>query len=300
MSRYTELAQWRGPSPNRNVGYRSRRGVVVHIASGYYEGTIAWQMNPAVDVSSHFVVGRDGRRAQVVDTNDTAWTERDGNPDWLSIEFEGFAPDDPLHASHPGWERLTDQQIDAGAQLLARAHVEWGFPLQLATSPAGYGLGYHSMGAEHGINWGHLHCPGEAVKEQLPEMLARAEQIINGTNGDEDEMGMWQGPVPAGPDALIVCTPWDVSQISFGTDLGIGMAKLRVAEHLRDAPDPNKAWVVTEFVIKSTDRDRRDLLARRFVDRRSIQRVKLTTADGLPDGVVDNLDTPVGYLAWTP
>jgi len=157
-----------------------QRGLVVHIASGFYGGTIEWERNPDANVSSHFVLGRAGQLAQLVDTDVTAWTQRAGNGHWLSVECEGFALDDPLHSTHPGWEQLTAAQLDAIAWLLVHGHQQYGYPLQLAGSPTGRGLGYHSMGAEHGYNWGHLHCPGESIKAQLPTILARA-QVLAGT-----------------------------------------------------------------------------------------------------------------------
>lgn len=180
MSRWSDLAEWRGPTPNQSGAMLEQRGLVVHIASGFYEGTISWEKNPNADVSSHFVSGREGQMAQIVDTDRTAWTQRDGNGHWLSVECEGFATDDALHATHPGWEKLTDAQMDGVARLLARGHQQYGYPLQLAGSPDGRGLGYHSMGAEHGYNWGHLHCPGEPIKAQLPEILARAQRMVTG------------------------------------------------------------------------------------------------------------------------
>jgi hypothetical protein len=289
MSRWSDLAQWRGPTPNQSGAMKQQRGLVVHIASGYYEGTIAWEKNPDADVSSHFVSGRDGRMAQLVDTDRTAWTQRDGNGYWLSVECEGFAVDDALHATHPGWEKLTAAQIEGVAQLLARGHQQYGYPLQLAGSPAGYGLGYHSMGAENGYNWGHLHCPGEAVKAQLPEILARAQQIAQPRPAGRVEESMWQGIVLTGTAATIVCTPWDLSAISFGCDFG--QARLRVAEHVVPGAERPGGWVVAdEFVISSTDQQRHDLPAREGVDRRSIRRIAIDSED--------TLDTPVGYLAW--
>jgi hypothetical protein len=181
VSRWTELATWAGPTPNQTPGHVECRGLVVHIASGYYEGTIAWEKNPDANVSSHFVLGRDGRLAQLVDTANTAWTQRDGNGHWLSVECEGFSTGDPQHATHPGWETLTAAQMEKVAQLLVRGHSQYGYPLTLAGSPTGKGLGYHSMGAEHGYNWGHLYCPGEPIKAQLPAILARAQQLAGGT-----------------------------------------------------------------------------------------------------------------------
>jgi hypothetical protein len=187
MARWTDIATWVGATSARNAGGMSNppRGLVLHIASGFYDGTISWQKRDSGSdrTSSHFIVGRDGRCAQMVDTADASWAQKSGNGTWLSVELEGFAPDDGLHASHPGWESATAAQVEVCARLLARAHRDDGVPLQLATSPSGRGLGHHSMGAESGVDWGHSACPGSAIKAQKPAILARAVAI---TNGDDD------------------------------------------------------------------------------------------------------------------
>lgn len=214
MARWTSLATWVGHTINEGDGdgkpleaqdrLAEVRGVVLHIASGFYEGTMSWQRNASADVSSHFIVGRDGRCAQMVDTADRAWAQRSGNGSWLSVELEGFAPDDALHKTHPGWERLTDAQVEVCAELFAQAHREYGaakVPLQLASSPAGRGLGHHSMGAENGYDWGHSQCPGVAIKAQKPTILARAKAIVSGTplTGDNDmALTDWTVGKPAG------------------------------------------------------------------------------------------------------
>lgn len=202
MSRWTDIAPWVGPSPNKTAGglkFDNVRGVVIHIASGFYQGTIAWQRNPDANVSSHFIVGRDGSVVQMVDTADASWAQKSGNGSWLSIENEGFAVDDGLHSSHPGWESLTPQQIEANARIFAKAHQVHGakVPLQLATSPAGRGLGHHSMGAENGYDWGHSQCPGSPIKSQKPAILARAIQIVNGDPEMADADSSWLTGIPA-------------------------------------------------------------------------------------------------------
>lgn len=189
MARWTDMAAWIGNTVNEGDGdgtplesadrLTDVRGLVLHIASGTFDGTIAWQRNAAANVSSHFIVGRDGRCVQMVDTADRSWAQKSGNSTWLSVELEGFAPDDPLHAKHPGWERLTNAQLDVCARLLVKAHQVYGVPLQLATSPSGRGLGHHSMGAESGVDWGHSQCPGAAIKAQKPTILARAIQLVS-------------------------------------------------------------------------------------------------------------------------
>src|SRR3990172_256780 len=163
MGWWTDLAEKRGPVINSGDGDGKTgetqdravecRGLILHVADGYYEGTIYWQHNPVAEVSSQFVVAgprdvpkgvQDGTLAQCVDTDERAWTQRSGNGHWLSIECSGFSGD-----------ALSPAQIESCAKIFARGHRVYGYPLQLATSPSGYGLGHHSMGAESGVDWGH-------------------------------------------------------------------------------------------------------------------------------------------------
>ena len=204
MARWTDVAQWRGPTTNQGPAMGEQRGMVLHIAAGYYEGTISWQKNPNSRVSSHFVVAGprdarwgvpDGKIAQVVDTDIAAWTQRDGNGEWMSIEFSGFVGDS-----------LSPAQVESAALLFSRGHLVYGYPLQLATSPSGRGLGHHSMGAESGANWGHSECPGSPIKNQKPAILARAIEIAGGdmalTQADLDAIGRrvwsWDTGSPGG------------------------------------------------------------------------------------------------------
>jgi hypothetical protein len=160
---WTDIATKHSQSPNSGGAMSEHRGVIVHIADGSYEGTISWQMNPTSDVSSHFVVAYDGRITQMVPCDVAAWTQRDGNGHWLSIENEGYSP-----------ATLTDAQISANARIMAKSVAVYGHPNQNCTSPAGLGLGHHSMGAESGYDWGHSQCPGEKIKSQKPEIVSRA------------------------------------------------------------------------------------------------------------------------------
>jgi hypothetical protein len=178
---------WQGPTQNHSGPMLEQRGQVVHIAEGGYEGTISWCKNPASGVSCHFVVAADGRIAQVADTDVTVWTQIAGNGHWISVENEGFTP-------HP----LTPAQVEANAQILAKAHRVYGVPLQLAFDPNGRGLGHHSMGTDGhdnptdtwiGPTWGHTDCPGPAIYNQKPAIVARAVEIVGG-----------HAPTPRGTD----------------------------------------------------------------------------------------------------
>lgn len=170
--RWTDIATWVGPSPNQGGPLTRHDGVVLHIAAGTFQGTIAWQRNPAADVSSHFIVSKTGQVAQMVDTDVIAFTQRSGNSAWLSIENAGFLPD-----------ALTPQQLEANARILARAHRVYGVPLQVTNTPATRGLGHHSMGSENGYDWGHPQCPGAAIRAQKPAIVVRAIQIAQTEQG---------------------------------------------------------------------------------------------------------------------
>lgn len=163
--RWTDIAPWIGPTPNEDPGAMGEIiGVVLHIQDGTQAGSIAWCKNPDSRVSAHFFAPKQGRPVQLVDTADLAWAEAAGNPYWISIENEGYSGDS-----------LSADQIEACAQILARAHIHYGVSLQEANTPLVGGLGWHGMGGEA---WGgHPDCPGEPVKDQRAGIIARARTI---------------------------------------------------------------------------------------------------------------------------
>lgn len=182
MAHWTDVASWKGPTPNQGGKMYEQRGLVIHIAEGYLDGTLAWQKNPSAEVSSHFIVGgprdgasKDGVCYQVVDTDTIAWTQSSGNGHWLSIECSGFTPD-----------KLSEKQIDKIAHVFAKCHLAYGVPVQIATSPNGKGLGHHSMGCDYG--WGHCDCPGPNIINQKQAIIDRTNQILSGddSGGGDD------------------------------------------------------------------------------------------------------------------
>lgn len=164
-----DKATWLGPPDSNYDGSMVEvRGLVLHIAEGSYQGTISWQKNDVSDVSSHFIFGlSEGERAQMLDTNVTAWTQANGNGHWVSVENAGFH-----------YNQFTPAQVEANAQLYAWLHQVYGVPMQLADTPSGRGLGWHGMG---GADWGgHYDCPGPANVALRSTILARAQEILAG------------------------------------------------------------------------------------------------------------------------
>lgn len=209
MARWKDLAPRQESTSNQGGKMTEQRGVVLHIAEGSYGGTISWQQNPTSDVSSHFIKGKnDGEECQMVDTGTTAWTQKSGNGKWISIENAGSVPD-----------KLTASQVEFAAQILARAHREYGVPLQIATSPNGRGLGHHSMGCDY--DWGHCSCPGTNIINQKSAIVARAKEIV--AEGSND-MGIMEGVTKEGlkdfvkTDDAVPNLPWRADYRPLGDD----------------------------------------------------------------------------------
>lgn len=210
MPIWSDIATWRGPTPNTSGHVTDHMYVVLHTADGSFEGTIAWQQNHAARVSSHFIVAKDGRIAQMLDTDAKPWTQIAGNPYSISIENEG-------NENTP----LTPQQIEANARILAKAHQVHGIPLQLTGKVGTRGLGHHSMGAESGVDWGHSQCPGNIIKGQKAQVLARAIQIVGGTPTPAPR------PAPTPESAPAMTGDDDMFLIRSGTDPAVYLADNR-------------------------------------------------------------------------
>ncbi|MEV6073950.1 peptidoglycan-binding protein [Streptomyces sp. NPDC052069] len=221
-------ATWRPiPINYTNNGQSSVRGVVVHIMAGTLSGTDSWFRNSAAKASSHFGTGKAGTLYQWVDTADRAWAQAAGNTSWLSVENEG-----------KGGDKLTDAQLDRNAEVLAWAHERYGVPLQVASGPSGYGLGYHAMG---GSAWGgHTSCPGPKIVAQLAEIVARAKKIAGGHSPAE----------PSGParyQVTINGLPYGYgAEGSHVTKVGEALVRKGFGKHYKSGPGPKWSDADTE------------------------------------------------------
>ena len=102
------MTEWLGPLPASNfmVG---RLGnpvalIVDHWMAGSFASALARFQNPASQVSAHYLIGTDGRIAQVVNDDDTAFHAGDFSVNLLSIGIEheagpSLAPSDALYAA---------------------------------------------------------------------------------------------------------------------------------------------------------------------------------------------------------
>lgn len=237
MTRFP-AATWRGPVPNETPGgMRSHHGLVLHIQEGTEAGTDAWFHNPSSQVSAHFGNPKSGPLDQWVDTDDRAWAEVNGNPDWISVENEGHSGDS-----------LTASQLENVAQLLAWLHTTYDVPLAISDTPASGtpGLTGHGLG---GADWGgHYDCPGAPILAQRAAVIARAREILGAdpapvstpTTTEDDMPTFATGEIKPGAGAVtIVCPPpanmgtagWGNVWFSLGCDFGDCDVRVAVYTH---------------------------------------------------------------------
>lgn len=158
----------RYPTPNSLPGRAGERAraVVVHTTHGSFAGTAAWFADRSSGVSSHYLVGLDGRVAQFVDEQDTARHagrvlrpsaafaagRDDLNPVTVGIELE----DD----GDPEGVARTGAQYAAAARIVAAVCERWGIPLDRE----------HLIG--HREAFAAKACPGNVDVDRLLAMAA--------------------------------------------------------------------------------------------------------------------------------
>lgn len=171
--------------------------IVCHICEGYYTGSISWLCNPASGASSHYVVGKDGRVAQLVPLTRMAWVNGtsstpssntyygkslvpvvrnrkvNANKYSIGIEFEGFYKD--------AKGALTEAQFNAAVELLKHIQSEvkriYGYTIPLDKDHI----------------WGHCHitpkhkpnCPGQAFP--FDRLIAEVNKNQQNVNIEEDD-----------------------------------------------------------------------------------------------------------------
>jgi N-acetyl-anhydromuramyl-L-alanine amidase AmpD len=90
-------------SPNFWPGHAGQpvKAVVMHIAQGSYEAAVNWLTDRASNASAHFLIAKDGRIAQFVSIQDSAWANglTYANGQWLT-------PSEPRVPAYPSWTGL--------------------------------------------------------------------------------------------------------------------------------------------------------------------------------------------------
>lgn len=162
-------ARWR-PLPEQGTQRRIKpTQLVLHSAVG--RGSVwGYFAKGSVVVESTFWIGLDGRAEQYMDSAEKAEAQALGNPRAISVET--------ADNGHPDEFPWTAAQIETLAQLAAWCHREHGIPLRLCPSWDSPGIGYHRQYKQWNPNT-HS-CPGTARIRQVPQIIARAKQIVAG------------------------------------------------------------------------------------------------------------------------
>lgn len=152
--------------------------------------------------AAHFSTTGAGALMQSRDTRFQSAANLNGNPRIIAIENADRGPEFPKWTGSDV-PPLTDAQIERCAEVLAWAHLEHGVPLQLCpdSRPGSRGLAYHRQGIDGNFEgyrfpgrrsggevWTEHRgkvCPGDRRIAQLPLILARAQDIIE---GDDETM----------------------------------------------------------------------------------------------------------------
>lgn len=146
---------------NYRVGRREDvAGIADHVTEGTAASVISWFNTPAADVSSHYMVKKDGGIIQFVDEGDEAWAQgrvhgataklvlarpgKNPNSYLISIEHEGSGNAD-----------LTDAQRTASAELHADIALRHKFPLD-----RDHVIGHHEV-------YDLKSCPGKIDLDKL-------------------------------------------------------------------------------------------------------------------------------------
>lgn len=166
------------------------RLIVCHIADGSYEGTKAWFLNPASQVSSHYIIGKEGQICQCVSLDQAAWCNGTGSGDrnaafstvslvrtlggnanqyTVSIEFEGI------------WNQtkgaLTQMQQEAAVWLILHIQKQvqslYGYTIPLSREGI---VGHYEITPRT-----RPHCPGENFPWEalIAELHAQSDQKDN-------------------------------------------------------------------------------------------------------------------------
>ena len=156
-------AIWK-PVVNHSGTMTAHRGAVMHVQVGN-NSCYGIFNTPSFQASSTLWISKAGIIEQYVDYDEVAWTQAGGNEEWNGWEFEGLPS-----------ERLTEQQVIAGAHAYAFGVKHYGWKLQTTNDPSGEGFGWHGMG---GAAWGgHFDCPGDLRKPQRQDILNIAHRFL--------------------------------------------------------------------------------------------------------------------------
>lgn len=237
-------ADWRGEHGSRSM---SRYDIVcIHTIVGY-----------APAHAAHFSTDGNGKIYQSRDTRYRSAANLNGNHRVISIENADHGSDFPRwNTNGSDVPAFTKDQIEAIAKILAWANKTHGIPLKACPNsrPGSKGIAFHRQGIDGNFSNGRVSggelwssargkvCPGDRRIAQIPQIIARAKQLVGGA--------------PTEPkDWFDMATPEQLSSIvEKATDKALANDVLRLKQLLADLRGQNdaiKSVVATNEALKA-------------------------------------------------
>jgi hypothetical protein len=167
--------------------------ISIHTMVGSLAGTDGmWRKTGYSGNHSHFGFGADGTCWQWQDTLYRAAANYNGNWHIISAECADVGTGFPAWNINDGSQvpAFTAAQVEALAQFIAAMCKAHNIPCVLIpdSKPGRRGVGYHRLGVpgfvvSGGELWSTVNrkvCPGDRRIAQMPQIIARAQQIVNG------------------------------------------------------------------------------------------------------------------------
>jgi hypothetical protein len=162
MARWSE-ATWR-PVKNHGGAMAKGRPITVTMHHAVANGSLFNVFNGSRKASTHFLIFKNGKAEQYVDTNVISWGGVNHNPYCISVETEGCTV--PPNYAEP----MTEAMINTFARLLAWANKTHGIPLVKSESVSQPGFNYHRV-RDAGAATG---CPCNVRLNMRDEIIRRA------------------------------------------------------------------------------------------------------------------------------
>lgn len=130
--------------------------IVIHIAEGWLAGVYSWFNNPSSQVSSHYMIGKNGEIWQFVSDEDTAWHAGGvSNASWSKLK-SGINPNlYTVGIENEGFTGVgfTEAMYHSNAFLIAKLSRKFGIPINRSTV-----IGHYEINSSSRPN-----CPGPGV-----------------------------------------------------------------------------------------------------------------------------------------
>lgn len=123
----------RGRTPNRNSGINERKGLILHHASGYFEGTVSWCLKKGTNASYHVLIDTNGERAVLAHDEDrchhagvSSWKGRSGcNAFMMGLSFIGNTNDGAMRGD--AGPNLTYHEVQSALEWIRPRMEKYGW-----------------------------------------------------------------------------------------------------------------------------------------------------------------------------